>query len=123
VDAGAVVPPAATDAAPAPPVDARPADRPPPPPPPPPGRDPRAVAAEPHLAAAAKARATGNHLRQLAEADLALRADPRSIEAKFLLGDALAATGDLENGCRYLRAVKRRPGAAAAATAAGCPAD
>jgi eukaryotic-like serine/threonine-protein kinase len=79
--------------------------------------------ADRHVAAATAARAAGNRLKQLAEADLALRKDPRNAEARFLLGDALVATGSIENGCQYLRAVKRMAKARAAAEAAHCPAD
>ncbi len=82
---------------------------------------PVAKKSNPHLAAAVAAGAAGNRLRQLAEADLALRADPRSTRAKYLLGDALVQTGDLDRGCRYLRALKRDRRAAARAKAANCP--
>ncbi len=74
----------------------------------------------PHLEAAEDAATTGNRLRQLAEADLALRSDPKSARAKYLLGDALVATGDLDRGCKYLLALKRDSRAAARARAAGC---
>jgi eukaryotic-like serine/threonine-protein kinase len=79
--------------------------------------------AKAHLAAARAAKAEGNRLRQLAEADLALRADPHLAEARLLLGDALIATGDKRKGCSYLRSVKRLVRARTAAAAAGCPAD
>ncbi len=80
-------------------------------------------APNPHLQAAEAAAAAGNRLRQLAEADLALRADPRSPRARYLLGDALVATGDLDRGCAYLRKLARNARAAARARTAGCPAD
>jgi predicted Zn-dependent protease len=80
-----------------------------------------AVAA--HLAAADSARRAGNRLRQLAEADAALRLDPRSARARYLLGDALVATGDTATGCRYLRAARRLPEARSALAAGGCPPD
>ena len=76
-----------------------------------------------HLAAAEHARRAGNSLKQLAEANLALDVDPRSAKARYLMGDALVTTGDLANGCRYLRGARRLPAAAARATAAGCPAS
>ncbi len=76
-----------------------------------------------HLANAEAAHRANNHLRQLAEADLALRADPRSARAKFLLGDALISSGDLERGCKYLRALNHSPEATNRARAASCPSD
>ncbi len=81
------------------------------------------ASAEEHLRNAEDALRTHNQLRQLAEADLALRADPRSARAKYLLGDALIKSGDLDRGCEYLRALKRSPEARARASAAGCPGD
>ncbi|HTJ46136.1 MAG TPA: serine/threonine-protein kinase [Kofleriaceae bacterium] len=89
----------------------------------PPTAPPKNTEAAAHVAAAEQARAAGNRLKQLAEADLALRKDPRNVEAKFLLGDALIATGDIQNGCQYLRSVKRLAKARAAASAAGCRLD
>jgi serine/threonine-protein kinase len=74
-----------------------------------------------YIAAAEAARAAGNHIKQLTEADLAVRKDPRNAEARFLLGDALIAGGDIQNGCEYLRSVRRLPKAKAALAAAGCP--
>jgi hypothetical protein len=79
--------------------------------------------AEEHLRNAEVAFRDGNRLRQLAEADLALRADPRSVRAKFLLGDALIKDGDLDRGCAYLHALKRIQMAQDRARAAGCPGD
>jgi serine/threonine protein kinase len=76
-----------------------------------------------HLAAAAAARASGNTLRQLAEADAALRLAPASPQARFLLGDALITTGDPAAGCRYLKQARRLPAARQALAAARCPAD
>jgi serine/threonine-protein kinase len=77
--------------------------------------------AAPYIAAAQAARASGNHIKQLTEADLAVRKDPHNPEARFLLGDALIAGGDIQNGCEYLRSVRRLPKARAALAAAGCP--
>jgi len=74
-----------------------------------------------HLRAAEQARTAGNHLRQLAEADAAHQLDPRNLRARYLLGDALLATGDTANGCRYLRSARRL--AEARKALAGCPAD
>jgi eukaryotic-like serine/threonine-protein kinase len=74
-----------------------------------------------HIAAAEAARASGNHIKQLTEADLAVRKDPHNAEARFLLGDALITGGDIQNGCQYLRSVKRLAKARAALAAAGCP--
>jgi serine/threonine-protein kinase len=79
------------------------------------------AAAAPYIAAAEAARASGNHIKQLTEADLAVRRDPHNAEARFLLGDALIAGGDIQNGCDYLRSVRRLPKARAAFAAAGCP--
>jgi serine/threonine-protein kinase len=78
---------------------------------------------DPHLQAAEEALRTNNRLRQLAEADLALRANPRNVRAKFLLADALIKTGDSTRGCQYLRALKRYRPAVARAGEAGCGTD
>ena len=114
-DAAAV----AIDAAPARPIDARPrpaidadhTSRPPP------------GAVDPHLQAAEEALRTGNRLRQLAEADLALRDNPRNVRAKYLLADALLKSGDSARGCDYLRTLKRYRPATARAREAGCGTD
>jgi len=74
-----------------------------------------------HLRNAEEALKQNNRLRQLAEADLALKADPRSVRAKYLLGDALIKGGDLDRGCAYLRALGRNPLAIARASVANCP--
>jgi hypothetical protein len=80
--------------------------------------------AEAHLRAAEDAfRDNLPPLRQLAEADAALRADPRSVRAKFLLADALLRSGDLDRGCKYLAEIKRVAAARARGRAAGCPGD
>jgi hypothetical protein len=79
--------------------------------------------AEDHLRSAEEAFRTKNRLRQLAEADLALRADPRSARAKYLLADALLKSGDLDRGCAHLRAMKRSAQARTRARTAGCPDD
>jgi Protein kinase domain len=83
----------------------------------------RNPAAEEHLRNAEDAFRSGNPLKQLAEADLALRANARSVRAKFLLGDALIKAGDLDRGCAYLHALKRNQAAQDRARAAGCPGD
>lgn len=83
---------------------------------------PARSAAAQHLRNAEDARRRGNTLRQLAEADLALQSDPRSTRARYLLGDALIASGDLERGCEYLRVITQ-PQARARRRAAGCPGD
>jgi hypothetical protein len=80
-------------------------------------------AAEEHLQNAEAALRAHNPLRQLAEADLALRADPRSSRARYLLGDALIKSGDLDRGCEYLRALTQLSEARDRARAAGCPGD
>jgi serine/threonine-protein kinase len=83
----------------------------------------RNAAAEEHLRNAEDALRNNNQLKQLAEADLALRADPRNVRAKYLLADALIKAGDVERGCTYLRALKRNQVAHDRARAAGCPGD
>ena len=83
---------------------------------------PRPSPAELHVRNAEEARRANNRLRQLAEADLALKADPRNQRAKFLLGDALLQNND-PLGCKYLRALRRNPAARSRADAAGCPSD
>jgi serine/threonine-protein kinase len=82
---------------------------------------PRNPDAEEHLRGAEDALRANNSLRQLAEADLALRADPNSVRAKYLLGDALIKSGDLDRGCTYLGALRRNAAARARARSAGCP--
>jgi serine/threonine-protein kinase len=84
---------------------------------------PRSAEAEEHLRGAEDALQARNQLRQLAEADLALRADPRSVRAKYLLGDALIKGGDLDRGCSHLHALPRYAPAHDRARAAGCPGD
>jgi serine/threonine-protein kinase len=86
----------------------------------PPSHNPEA---DEHLRSAEDAFRASNRLRQLAEADLALRADPRSARAKYLLADALLKGGDLDRGCAHLRALKRSAQARARARIAGCPGD
>jgi serine/threonine-protein kinase len=91
--------------------------------PPPRPRPTANPAAEEHLRNAEDALHADNPLRQLAEADLALRADPRSVRAKFLLADALLKSGDLDRGCAYLHTIKNLASARDRARAAGCPGD
>jgi thioredoxin-like negative regulator of GroEL len=87
--------------------------------------------ADEHLRSAEDAFRGGNRLRQLAEADLALRADPSSVRAKYLLADALLKGDDLDRGCAHLHEIKRsaqtparaRVQARARARTAGCPGD
>jgi len=79
--------------------------------------------AEEHLRNAEEALQRDNSLRQLAEADLALRADPHSVRARFLLGDALIKSGDLDHGCKYLHAIAQLAAARDRARAAGCAGD
>ncbi len=74
-----------------------------------------------HLREAEDAMRQNNRLRQLAEADLALKADPRNVRARYLLADALIKGGDLDRGCAYLRALGRNPLAVARASVANCP--
>lgn len=107
----ASVPDAPLDAAPLRPDAGTTVVRPPPPPP----------KINEHLKSAEEAMRQGNRLRQLAEADLALQADPRSARAKYLLADALIKGGDLDRGCGYLRQLGRNPLAVARANVAKCP--
>ena len=89
-----------------------------------PTRDARVPSAKPtneHLKAAEAALRDGNRLRQLAEADLALKDDPKNVRAKYLLADALIKGGDNERGCTMLRALGRYSLAIARANAANCP--
>ncbi len=76
-----------------------------------------------HLAAAESARSQGNHLKQIAEADSALRLEPGNRQAAYLLGDALLAGGDEQNGCKYLRRARNLEAARRALQRAGCPDD
>jgi eukaryotic-like serine/threonine-protein kinase len=83
----------------------------------------RKTEAEEHLRGAEDGLRSNNRLKQLAEADLALQADPSSVRAKYLFGDALIKGGVLERGCAYLHAIKRYAPAREGAHAAGCPGD
>jgi len=127
-----------TDAPRTPAVPARPSIAPRPaahPAPPPPSaapviaRSPRALTAarvaeaDEHLRAAEDAFQSGKPLRQFAEADQALKANPRSVRAKYLYADALIKSGDLDNGCKALAELKQNATARARARAAGCPGD
>jgi hypothetical protein len=73
-----------------------------------------------HLRAADKARRAGQTLKQIAEADSALRLDPKSRRAAYLLGDALVQSGDKLRGCKYLRRARSLSQARARAQKAGC---
>jgi hypothetical protein len=75
------------------------------------------------LAAAEAARRQSNPLKQIAAADSALRLEPRNRQAAFLLGDALLASGDEENACKYLRRARSLAEARAALRRARCPGD
>jgi eukaryotic-like serine/threonine-protein kinase len=72
-----------------------------------------------HIAAAERARRAGNQLRQMAEADSALRLAPDSRDAAYLFGDALVHS-DKARGCNYLRQARRLRKARQAYGAAGC---
>jgi serine/threonine-protein kinase len=76
-----------------------------------------------HLDAAESARRAGNRLKQIGEADSALRLDPGNRQAAYLLGDALLAGGDKENGCKYLRRARTLEDARRALRRAACPDD
>jgi thioredoxin-like negative regulator of GroEL len=83
----------------------------------------RVAEADEHLRAAEDAFQRGKPLRQFAEADQALKANPRSVRAKYLYADALIKSGDLDNGCKALAELKQNATARARARAAGCPGD
>lgn len=59
--------------------------------------------AEKHVRAAEAARAQGNLLRQLSEADEARHLDSKNRRAAELMGEALVKSGDLARGCPLLR--------------------
>lgn len=73
-----------------------------------------------HLRAANQARSAGNTLKQLAEADAARKLDRRSIQARYLVGDALVKSGDKANGCKHLHAARSISAARSASAKAGC---
>jgi len=123
-----------TTPTPEPSAPAEPAPRPAPtarkPPPAPRGPAAAAVAAAApsseaaiHLRNAEDARRASKTLTQLAEANLALTAEPRNVRAQFLVGDALLRSGDTDRGCAYLKPIKRLAAAKARAHDAGCPDD
>jgi serine/threonine-protein kinase len=67
-----------------------------------------------------------NHLppiKQFAAAESVLRADPHNARARYLAGDALIKSGDIENGCKYLAVLRRDGAARERARVAGCPSD
>jgi hypothetical protein len=72
-----------------------------------------------HIASADRARRAGNRLKQMAEADSALRLDPDSREAAYLFGDVLVHS-DKARGCKHLRQARRLRKARQAFEAAGC---
>jgi eukaryotic-like serine/threonine-protein kinase len=74
-----------------------------------------------HLAAARTAQRAGQSLRQLAQADLALKLLPRDPEALFLLGDALLTSGDLNRGCKTLARLGNSAKARERAAKSNCP--
>ncbi len=73
-----------------------------------------------HLRAADSARRAGNALKQVAEADSALRLDRGNKRAAFLLGDALVRSGDKARGCGYLRKARSLKEARSRLAEAGC---
>ncbi len=84
-------------------------------------KDNPAVAA--HIAAAEEGKRTGNALKQMTHADAALQLDPRNVRARLLFADVILSSGDLDQGCKHLRALGKNPTAVARARQAGCPAD
>ncbi|HVK78369.1 MAG TPA: protein kinase [Kofleriaceae bacterium] len=93
----------------------------------PPDRSDRGAARAAELArkldAADAARRGGKRLKQIAYAHEALEIDPRNQRARYLLGDALVATGDQANGCKYLRSATRIAAARELVRSAACPVD
>lgn len=83
----------------------------------------RSRARDRHLADAEAARRQGNRLKQMAEADSALRIDPDSRQGAFLLGDALLHTGDEATACKYLHRARRLARARELWRRAGCAGD
>lgn len=73
-----------------------------------------------HIAAARAAQRESNNLRQLTQADLALKLAPRDPEALFLLGDAQLNAGD-PRGCKTLARLGSSAKAKARAAKASCP--
>jgi serine/threonine-protein kinase len=76
-----------------------------------------------HLAQAAAARAAGLPIEYLFHAEAAYRAEPRHPRARLIYADALLRTGNREEACAHLRALRTVPDASARAAAAGCPSD
>ena len=74
----------------------------------PPAGNPQAERA---LAEAEAAKRSGNRMRWVNQADIALRLEPSSTRAKLLLAEGLIAYGDLEHGCKYLRELGHEPAA------------
>jgi serine/threonine-protein kinase len=93
--------------------------------PPHPQMPPSAHSARPevdaHLTAAKDAQAANNRLGELAHAQAALKLDPSNLQAAYLMGDALLATGDTDRGCQILGNIKRFPLALQRMRVAGCP--
>ncbi len=74
-----------------------------------------------HLAAAREAQASHSSIAELAHAQEALKLDPSNLSARFYMGDALLASGDLDHGCQILRNIKKFALAAQRMQLAGCP--
>ena len=115
VPADAAAPPIDASA----PVDAAVAHPRPPTTPPPAGNHQDVLA---HIAAAKDARDAGNRLKELGEADAALKIESGNLEALFLEADALiVGYHEIDRGCRILKSIKRYPLATARMRVAGCP--
>jgi len=63
----------------------------------------------------------GNVLKQMSNAQEALRHDPHNVRATLLLADALFKSGQLQEGCTALRPLGRNPIALQRRKDAGCP--
>ena len=78
---------------------------------------------EQHLADFADAKRTGNVLKELAAAQLAVKSDPRSTRARLAFAEALIAAQNTTEGCKQLRQLPASPQVTALVHAAGCGSD
>jgi hypothetical protein len=106
------------DAPPPPPFDAAPHHAVAPPPPP-----PHNAELDQHLADFAEAKRTHNVLKELAAAQLAVKADPRSARARIAFAEALIATQNSAEACKQLVQLPASPAVTALRRSAGCGSD
>ena len=76
-----------------------------------------------HLADFAAAKQSGNVLKELAAAQLALKADPHSVRAKLAFAEALVATQNTTEACKQLRQLPSSAPVAALMRSASCGSD